>query len=204
MSPPAVSLRLPPEKLRRFPRKKIECEEPLFRVVRGERLPWWFGSTMRGRFDLPEPFGTCYLAHDDLSAILEVLGNGPVTPEFVEARRIYRFFVPRRVEVANTRAHTASFFGITAEIGILTPYRLPQTWAQRLHEAGAEGISYWLRHDPARAKGCALFSRAGERTAWPRGRKRTISKRLLGRLKTRHGLRILQRPRSGQLSFVDE
>lgn len=203
----SIGLRPPPDdpqELRAFPRRVIEDEEPLYRVVREGRLPWWFGSTMQGRFDLPEPFGTCYLAHDDLSAILEVLGNGPVTPEFVQARRIYRLFVPHSFEVANTRAHRATFFGITAEIGTLTPYRLPQAWAQRLQEAGAQGISYWLRHDPARAKGCALFSQSGSRTSWPKGRVRTISQGLLRRLRARHGLQVLTRPRSSQLTFIDD
>lgn len=198
------SLKPPPDdptELRSFPRQVVESSRPLFRVVRQGNLPWWFGSTMEGRFDLEVPHGTCYLALDVLSALLEVIGPGPATPAFVEARCIRRMFAPRTVEIANTRDRKASRFGVTAEIGTITPYELPQAWAARLHGAGAEGISYWLRHDPARAEGCALFSETGLQKTWNPGRERAISSSLLDQLRKDYGFEIIKPPRSNQLSF---
>lgn len=59
--------------------------------------PWWFGSSLAGRFDLPEPHGTCYLAADPLAALLEVLGpdrrGGAVSEGFFAERRLHRLRV---------------------------------------------------------------------------------------------------------------
>jgi hypothetical protein len=52
--------------------------------------PWWFSSSLEGCFDLPAPDGTCYLASDELGAMLERLGAellpGGCAPRFIARR----------------------------------------------------------------------------------------------------------------------
>ena len=138
------------------------------------RSPWWFGSSGEGRFDLPPPDGTCYLAADELGALLEAVGpdrdGGAVSTEFLAARCLWRLRAPAERRLGDLTARRARGFGITAEIGTLVPYDLPQAWAARLHAAGFQGLVYWLRHDPARSEGIALFGpEGGAAEDWPEG-----------------------------------
>ena len=191
-----------PEALRDFPVQSIGTDQAFYRVVHRGRLPWWFGSTMSGRFDLALPNGTCYAAEEALAALLEVIGPGPVTQEFVSSRRLRKLSVPQAWRLADSCARRASKFGVTAEIGTLLPYDLPQAWAQHLHQAGFGGIAYWLRHDPARSRGYAFFGKAGGRPRWRRGRERAIAGSLMKRLSDEYGVKVLRLPRSSQLRFV--
>ncbi|MHB8289454.1 MAG: hypothetical protein ACYDEY_09500 [Acidimicrobiales bacterium] len=54
------------------------------------------------RFDLDDPEGTCYLATDELVAVIETIGSdaaiGVVTPEFLDARTSTRGHSPFRRE----------------------------------------------------------------------------------------------------------
>lgn len=72
----------------------LESVTCLFRVGRAERSPWWFRSSLEGRFDLPEPDGTCYVALDPLAALLEVIGpdceRGYLSAEHLARRRVYQ------------------------------------------------------------------------------------------------------------------
>ncbi len=200
------TLKRPPDRadaLRDFPCRIVATDQALYRVVRSGRLPWWFGSTMDGRFDLALPKGTCYVAQEALAALLEVIGPGPVTPEFVAARRLRTLFVPQPREVADTCARRASRYGVTAEIGTIVPYNLPQAWAHRLDQAGFGGVAYWLRHDPARARGYAFFGKAGDRRRWRRGHERAIAGPLMRHLHREHGITIYHPPSASQLRFVD-
>ena len=208
---PAPSLGPPPataEELAEFPASELSTETELFRVVRRGRAPWWFGSSMAGRFDLPAPAGTCYLATDPLAALLEALGpfrrGGAVTIPFLEARELRRLFLPASERAADATSRRAAGFGITAEIGTILPYDLPQRWALRWHEAGFGAVIYWLRHDPSRGRGVALFGRAGARKRWRRGRARGIHRELIARLERECGVRVLRIPRSAELSWADD
>lgn len=162
---------------------------------------------MAGRFDLPKPHGTCYLASDEIAALLEVIGpnrlGGGVCREFFDARRLRRLRLPAKRRLADLVARRAAAFGITGEIGSLVPYDLPQRWARRLHRATFEGVIFHLRHDPSAAEGLALFGPTGERKAWRRGREEPLDDELLGRLERDCGLEILDRPRASQLRFAD-
>jgi hypothetical protein len=162
---------------------------------------------MEGRFDLPEPHGTCYLAVDPLAALLELLGpertGGVVSSALLVERRVRELLIPDEIAVADTTSRRASGFGITAEIGTIVPYERPQAWAHRLHQADFQGIVYWLRHDPARAEGIALFGPHGERKSWKRGRERTISRGLIERLRVECGIEVEPVPHSRQLRIID-
>ncbi|HSU82472.1 MAG TPA: RES family NAD+ phosphorylase [Thermoanaerobaculia bacterium] len=205
------TLSLPPDapsRLADFPSRVLPAGSPWFRVVRKGRGPWWFGGTMDGRFDLPEPHGTCYLAADPVASLLEILGpernGGIVASEFLAERRIRELQVPEEVLAADVTSRRASRFGITAEIGTLVPYERPQAWAASLFQAGFRGILYWLRHDPARSEALALFGPHGERKTWKRGRERAVSGELIRRLRTECGIEVVPIPRSNQLRIIDE
>ena len=98
----AASLRWPPENpssLEDFPTRQFTAATALFRVVRRGAGPWWFGSSMKGRFDLPEPEGTCYLATDEVTALLEVFGpdleSGAISSDFLKKRGLRKLHLPR-------------------------------------------------------------------------------------------------------------
>jgi len=208
---PSTSLRQPPEEaagLAGFPSRVLSPETPLYRVVRKGFGPWWFGSSLEGRFDLPEPEGTCYVAGDPLGALLELIGpeleRGAVSSELLRERRLREIHIPDEAGLSDLTSRRAAGFGVTAEAGSVVPYDLPQAWAARLRAAGSEGLIYWLRHDPSRTEGYALFGPHGERTRWKKGRERPISRELLARLASECWIEVLPVPRSGQLRILGE
>jgi hypothetical protein len=160
-----------PEALRAFPTRKLSPDRELFRVARNGYGPWWFGSSMEGRFDLPAPDGTCYLAAEDLAAWMEIIGpelrDHIVSADLVRARRLVRVHVPREIALSDSTSRRAGGFNVTLELSTTVPYDLPQAWAARLRASGSAGIVYWLRHDNSRTKGFALFGPHGNRTDWP-------------------------------------
>lgn len=197
-----------PAGLSGFPVRELSPETPLFRVVRKGNGPWWFGSTLEGRFDLPEPEGTCYLAEDPLAALLELIGpeldGGVVSADFLRERRIREVQVPAVAELADLTSRKASGFGVTAEIGSMVPYGVPQAWASRLREAGKDGLVYGLRHDPAHGEGYALFGPHGERKSWKKGRERPVSAELLARLASECSIEVLPIPRSSEIRILGD
>lgn len=197
-----------PRRLREFPRSTVGPETELWRVVRKGNGPWWFGSTMAGRFDLPEPEGTCYLATDELSALLEILGPersaGRITTEELAGRRLHRLRVPAEVSLADLTSRRAAGFGVTLEIHSHPRYELTQAWAKRLRESRAAGLRYFARHDPSAGRSVALFGPSGERTEWDRGRGlRVDTPELLERLWSECRIQVSDRPRKDEIEVVD-
>lgn len=206
----AVSLGWPPENpnaLQSFPRRALTPEQGLWRVVRKGRGPWWFGNTGGGRFDLWEPEGTCYLATDELSALLEAIGpartGGALSTRFFADRRIRHLRVPRTRTLANLTSRRSVGFEITLEIHTVVPYDRPRAWALGLRRAGMHGLFYFVRHDPAGGIGIALFGRQGERKGWRRGRELPIASTLIARLKEECGVEVLEVPRLSELRIVE-
>ncbi len=204
----APSLRPPPERaedLAEFPRAEIGANDTLWRVARRGKSPWWFSSSMAGRFHLPEPDGTCYLAKDDLAALLEVVGpdrnGGTVSPEFIARRRIHRLRPGRSPALADLTARKAAAFGVTHEIHTIVPYDLPQAWAARLHQSGFDGLCYFARHDPASSDSLALFGESGEDSARDPGTGEPIGEDRLRRLTETYGIRVVDVPRSAELTI---
>ena len=198
-----------PATLRRFPRRSLPRASPFVRAGRAGVEPWWFSSGGQGRFDLASPNGTCYLAADDLAALIEVLGpkmaGGVVAAESLDARRLRSLRLPKPAIAADATSRRALAFGVTPELGTIVPYDLPQRWAAVLHAAGFGGIRWWPRHDPARSGAAfALFGRSGERTSWPKGRERAIDAELRDRLSSECGIRVARRPRADRLSFAPD
>lgn len=158
---------------------------------------------MRSRFDLAKPDGTCYLATDDISALLEVLGpeleQGAISSDFLKARSLRKIRLPAALDLADFTSREAVRFGITAEIGTLVPYECPQAWAAALNAAGSPGLTYWPRHDPDRKIALALFGPHGERKRWKKGREASISPELIERLNEECGIEVLDVPRADEL-----
>jgi len=206
-----VSLKPPPseaKELRAFPRRPLDSRQTLWRVSRKGHRPWWFGSTLESRFDLPEPEGTCYLAADPLSAILEVVGPdrvaGWISPSLLEDRRLHELRVPMEHTLGDLTVRQAAGFGITLEIHSHPDYHLTQAWAKRLREAGTEGLLYRARHDPSGGSSLALFGPSGERSDWPFDEPRRLDRvELTEQLWVQCRIRLVDRPRYNQLSVLD-
>jgi len=135
----------------------------LVRVCRSEARTWWYSSDGSGRFDLPAPEGTSYLATDAYAAIREASRLGPVSTDWVNARELREVSPPDpAARLAATTRKAAGRFGVTTELVTLVPYDLPRRWAAAFRTHGFDGIRHQLRHDQrARPSGVALFGAAG-------------------------------------------
>lgn len=195
------------EDLGRFPAYSMETRRTYWRVVREGHGPWWFGSTLNGRFDLPAPNGTCYLASDDLGAILETLGpqllpGGLAHESLLHGRQLRGLRAPHRHRVANCLAQQASKW-VTAEISTLTPYSVPQAWAKAFYRTGFSGVRYAPRHSTSRRTySMAIFGPAGERREWAGGRTLPLGAPQLRRLHERCGITIFTTPFADELLFA--
>lgn len=160
----------PPEDLGGFPVRRMAPSAMLHRAHRAARGPWWFSSA-GGRFDLPAPRGTCYLATSALVAVREWLGPVLARRASLPATTLDGVVVSRlpvgergtsrHLLMANLRVEGAAAFGVTRELESMTPYEIPALWARALAEAGLDGVWYGPRFTPGRASAAAVFGRAG-------------------------------------------
>ena len=182
--------------LRGFPRRTLAAGSSLWRIHRADRDPWWFSGSGDGRFDLPAPAGTCYLATRPAGAFVEVFRDFLVVPaEEVACRRLSRLRLAHPVLMADLTAARARRFGVTAELHATGEYAATQAWAAALAAAGLAGLLYLLRHDPSAAsRGVALF---GPREISGLGAMEPpapIGNRLLDEVQARFGIRVLPTP----------
>lgn len=165
----------PPDLLTGFPEAA-----PVTELHRLSEFPgsWWFASALvddsgGGRFDLPDPHGTCYLADSLTGAVVEKLLRSPV--KVVVAERLDELFhtvvtVRRTPSTADLAARRATAYGLNAEIHTTLDYRGTRRWAVALHRAGFRGLRHRLRGDVTqRLAGWALFGTAGLRHRAPNG-----------------------------------
>jgi RES domain len=188
------------EELAGFPVWHVHAGTVLCRVTTSGLGPWWFSSDAHGRFDLPKPRGTCYLADDEMGALLEVLGPvAVVSAAWAKRFSIWQLGLPDECSAADTTVRAARGFGVTAELATMTPYDLPQRWAAAFAAAGYQGVRYRVRHDPGGSRALALFGAAGERKRWPRGRRQDVDDRVLELLVDQTGLRVAVIPDAADL-----
>ncbi len=193
----------PPVTLADFPVHALSTSDPLHRCAREEREPWWFGSSGDGRFDLVSPLGTCYLADDPLTALLEVLASeSPAVPRVVPAaflrrRLVWRLAVPRLQRVADATQRRAAGFG-ASELGTAVDYPLTQRWARALYGAGFRGVRARSRQDPGPGRNLALFGKAGARRSWRQGVS-TPALDFAARLLSECGVAVEEAPSFGEL-----
>jgi hypothetical protein len=161
----------PPTSLAGFPTRTLGTGTALYRAHQADRGPWWFGSDGSGRFDLPAPRGSCYLALDPASALRErvgpVLAAARAVPEsLLEDVVVSRLALPSSREVADLQSRAAGEYGVTRELETMVPYVVPQSWARALDHAGHHGVGYGPRFTPGDCSAVAVFDEAGERD-WP-------------------------------------
>lgn len=203
-----------------FPAVDLASGTRLWRCHRSDRGPWWFSSDGAGRFDLPTPHGTCYLADDPLLALVEVISHGTldglsVTPAFCAQRRIRHLSIPSAAHMADATDGRARGFGVSREIHDIADYTLPQAWATAWRTAGFNGVRYLAtNHQPvsyappwpgpgAQGPGSwALFGSTGHHPRWRRGRAEHISPTLLTRLETETGILVIGPPTLAAASIV--
>ena len=161
----------PPRDLTGFPTVRVGPDTELFRCHRATLGPWWFGNDGGGRFDLPSPRGTCYLALDPEAAVREwlgpVLGGRTSVPESaLEDAVVSRLSPPGTWEVADLQSRRAAAHGVTRELEVMVPYAVPQAWAVAFDSAGMDGVRYGPRFTPGAASSLAAFGEEGRRS-WP-------------------------------------
>ena len=143
---------------------------------------WWFAARSNeggGRFDLPAPEGTSYLADDLDTALGEKLLRRP--KKIVPAQRLRELFHARIAVIqppglADLTSKKATGWGINAEIHVSLDHAKPRAWAARLRATGARGLRYASRSDPALVgRAVALFGAAGLHTRAPAGMRTLVS-----------------------------
>lgn len=168
------------------------------------RCPWWFSCDGTGRFDLPAPDGTCYLALSQSAALRELVGPdlaaaGTVPSSVLADRVLSRLALPGPVRAANVSSNRASnSFSVTAELVTMIPYTIPQRWAAVLHDSSFDGIAFTLRFSAGRSAGLALFGRAGEH----RDRLTDPAPADCASVARRLRLRVIEPPHTDQLTVV--
>lgn len=157
-----------------FPARTITAGTTWYRHHHQSHSPWWFTPSMTARFDLPPPYGTCYLTGSWQAAVREHIG-----PDLAAHARVASSIVADRVVSTlelptNTRAaaldteRAANHFGVTAELTTTTTYQTTQAWARRLHASGFDAITAYLGFTPSRhSYSLALFGQSGPRSHWP-------------------------------------
>lgn len=143
-----------------------------------DRGCWYFASRPAdgrrrpgGRFDLPAPEGTCYVAETEGVAARERCGrflskHMLIPPEFIEGRVVSEFDVPPTDgPVADLTDPEAAQAGVTAEIHTVANYWLTTRWAKAAREEGYGALLYQARYTPGRDKALALFGAAGVRAS---------------------------------------
>lgn len=140
----------------------------------GDRGAWWYASGPDGRFNLSQPWGTCYLASDPQTALRERLGPRLVAVGYVRSGDITDVLVSQlRVKRASPLADTLAVTAVrvahlTREISTVTDYQLTRRWAEFFRRCRCSGIRYAARHTTGQdAMSYALFGRAGARTTPP-------------------------------------
>lgn len=163
-----------------FPQVRFTAADGQYwRVHRAGLGAWYFASIEShvntediGRFDLPDPMGTCYVgAYDDavtveavtLYNLSEQERQQALAGRNVSAMALDEFYDKPIADF--TSPHLESF-GVPPMIELLDRADA-RPWAQAAYEAGFAGIRYRLRKDPDHRVGLALFGPAGPRAKPP-------------------------------------
>ena len=140
---------------------------------------WWYSTVATaddpsgGRFDLPRPRGTCYLAESLDGALVQKLLR--TETKIVVAERLEELFhatvaVGAARATADLTSPAATGFGLNAEVHATLDYRAPRRWADALWRRGWRALRYLLRGNVAgRQAGRALFGSAGLHARAPTG-----------------------------------
>ena len=167
--------------VREIPTRALGAGTTLERIYRATdehgraRSPWYCScrdTEVTGRFDLPRPRGTCYLADHLDGAFLEVFrGAWAVASTDVASRRAMRATATREhapwTDLTDAKAVRA---GVTLDVYAGNDYTTTRELAVDADAMGSLGIISLLRHQSAgRLRSIAMFGPAGEHRAAPAG-----------------------------------
>lgn len=196
----------PTRPLEKFPRRTLKAAERWHRCHLSQFGPWFYashqpGEVGGGRWDLPSPRGTCYMAQTPQAALREVAGPdllelGFLTRPWLAARSVSEIELGTNVPAANLLSPRASDFGASAELTGALPYELTQTWARAWDSAGFGGIYYGMRFATNR-RGLGLFGDAGP------GDGDTVQTLPALDVATSDGLTVVEIPSSRSMNVVD-
>jgi hypothetical protein len=150
-----------------FPTSEIAAGTRYFRSFSKGNGPWYFNSSTAQRFNLPSPEGTCYVATDVLTAVLERLGeqlaDGPISADEIDRMHVASLELQARVTSALTGHKKAAAFGCNREICTTEDYALTQEWASAFRALPVEAVSYESRlSSESKMNALALFGPEGD------------------------------------------
>ena len=172
VTPRSRSRQKPPgSDLTEFPDRRFTTRRRWWRCHQTRLGAWFYASEPGGddpgggRWDLPAPEGTSYLADSDIGALLEVIGpdlhdHGFVTEEFLAARSVSTVQLPHSTRAADLHSDDVARFGVTSELTGAISYLMTRRWASAWRRDGFQAVSYGLRFRP-NSSGLALFGPAG-------------------------------------------
>lgn len=170
----------PPEELRKGPIWSGAQGESFFRLAHNRHAkganppdPWFFCICRKCRFDLNGlcGHGTCYIANNPITAVLEVLDGdfklgSTLSEDWFDSQTLWIMEpahpMPSPHRIADLLDRWWRSKGVTRELFSITPYDIPHQWAEALHESGFTGLRVEFRHDSTLdAWGIALFGEVG-------------------------------------------
>ena len=161
-----------------FPSQNLPTGGTWFRTHRRQeaspdRGAWHFSSSpagstapTSGRFDLPTPFGTCYLASTATAAVRELthpffVKNGWVPATLITGRVVSALGLRQAYVGADVSIAKAAPYRVSSELTTMTDYAITQAWARAFHSVGFGAVLAALRFSPGRDRGLALFGDSG-------------------------------------------
>ncbi len=180
--------------IRDFPAAVLVPGTLLYRIHRDGYDPWWFSHDRSQRFDIPAPWGTCYLAGAPMGAFLETLGRLVIIPTAdVAGRRLATITLTQELRLADCQAPVAASYGVTATTSAGYPYKTEShPWARRFWRAGFDGVRYGAAHHPALAEtSYALFGRSDQATSYGTVASGPLPAALLEKAQTVFGFRVV-------------
>ena len=146
-----------------------------WRVHWATRGAWFFATddpSLRdldsiGRFDLPEPDGTCYVSDQPVTGLAEHVRDGGVTPAESQAainkRALSQMPLDRWYRRAIADMTGPITIGVASRVDVTEiPRAEARRWAVAAHGGGFGGILYRPKEDPEGRRGLALFYKKGE------------------------------------------
>ncbi|WP_248305735.1 RES family NAD+ phosphorylase [Agromyces sp. H66] len=186
--------------LTRFPQAQMR-DVTLYRAQKaGYPSPEHYASGADGRFNLESPRGTWYLADDAEAAIFEYLGLDGYPYRVVprgtaDQFELWTLIAITRQRLADLKDRHAARFGVTSELGVMTPYDVPRQWATAFDDHGFEGVQYEPRFTP----GCVAVALFGDVDGDSHPSVRKTSGREACELA---GIQILETPIEAELDIV--
>jgi hypothetical protein len=180
--------------VRDFPYLTLPAGKAVYRIHRDGLSPWWFSHDGSQRFDLPTPYGTCYLADRPMGAFLETLTRFVVVPVAeVATRRLATITLGHDLRLADCLDPVAAGFGVTATTSAGYPYQaVSHPWARRFWRAGFDGVRYGAAHHPSLGEvSYALFGRSDATDGHGHFVSERISAGLLAAARARFGFNIV-------------